>query len=162
RKWDRDYAARGWYFITICTQQMRPHFGHVSMERMNLSLLGIWADKCWKQIPEHHKDIAIDEFIVMPNHIHGIIVIDGPEQEPRLIPGVKRPLEGPKAGALGAVVRSYKSAVSKECHLDNSGFAWQSGYYDRIALGPNTIDAVREYIRANPANWAKDKHYVAM
>ena len=160
RKWDWDYSAPGWYFITICTQDRKPYFGRVKNGTVELSSLGIFAESCWKQIPAHHRDVAVDEFIVMPNHIHGIIVITGTEPEPELISREKQPLAAPSAGTLGTIVRSYKAAVSKFCRERNPGFTWQPRYYDKIALGPGNVDAIRKYMRDNPANWNKDKHYV--
>jgi len=160
RKWDWDYSAPGWYFITVCTHDRKPYFGCVNDGIMELSSLGICAEDCWKQIPIHHKNVAVDEFIVMPNHVHGIIVITRTEPEPKLVSREKRLLTAPVTGTLGTIVRSYKAAVSKFCRERNLGFAWQSGYYDKIALGPGNVDAIREYIRDNPANWNKDKHYV--
>jgi putative transposase len=129
RKPHWDYTLPGWYFVTICTQNRRSYFGRVVQEAMNLSVLGEYASQCWQEIPTHHVNVAIDEFIVMPNHVHGIIVISGPEKLPpmgkrneiRRIPALAE--IHPKAGSLGAVVGSFKSAVSSWCTLRELTFA---------------------------------------
>jgi putative transposase len=74
---DWNYAARGWYFVTICIENKRGYFGRIIDAQQYLSALGEYAEACWREIPSHHKNVTLDEFIVMPNHVHGIIVIDG-------------------------------------------------------------------------------------
>ncbi len=71
-----DYTADGWYFVTICTKCKHPYFGDVVDSEMVLLEIGKIADKFWKEIPKHFNDVKIDNFIIMPNHVHGIIVID--------------------------------------------------------------------------------------
>jgi REP element-mobilizing transposase RayT len=161
-----DYTLPGWYFVTICTQNRRPYFGRVVREAMNLSVLGEYASQCWQEIPTHHVNVAIDEFIVMPNHVHGIIVISGPGKLPPMgkrneisrIPALAE--IHPKAGSLGAVVGSFKSAVTRWCALRELTFAWQPRFHDRIIRGRKSLKAVREYIRDNPKNWLKDREFV--
>jgi REP element-mobilizing transposase RayT len=133
---------------------------------MNLSLLGDYAQQCWREIPSHHKNIDIDEFIIMPNHVHGIIVISGPERLPELrMPGdiVRTPALSevhPESGSLGAVVGSFKSAVTRWCREQRMMFGWQPRFHDRIIRGGNALKAVREYIWDNPKNWHKDSEFV--
>src|SRR5258708_8469112 len=81
---DWNYAGSGWYFVTICVESKRCDFGKVIDAKQNPSPLGEYAEACWREIPSHHKNVTLDEFIVMPNHVHGIIVIDGPECMPPL------------------------------------------------------------------------------
>ena len=100
----------------------------------------------------------------MPNHVHGIIVIEGRHQyspgEPDL-PYLQRSFEPPRAGSLSAIVRSYKSGVSRiaaqNAYFD---FAWQARFYDRILRDMNEIAKARDYIRLNPAKWFEDKYFV--
>src|SRR5664280_555297 len=71
-----DYSSPGKYFITICTKNRKPYFGEVENGKMGLSELGIIAKKFWKEIPGHFPNIKLDEFIIMPDHIHGILIIN--------------------------------------------------------------------------------------
>jgi len=167
RKKDWDYSLPGRYFVTICTKNKRQYFGRMIQEIMDLSLVGKYAAKCWEEIPTHHTNVGIDDFIVMPNHIHGIIVISGPERLPKLrMRGEIRRIPAlseihPTAGSLGAVVGSFKSAVTYWCKTESRDFAWHSRFHDRIIRGKNSLKAVREYIRDNPRNWHKDTLFVA-
>jgi putative transposase len=162
-----DYSLPGWYFVTICTKDRKTYFGRVVDSSMTHSSIGAFAAACWQEIPTHHTNIDIDEFIVMPNHVHGIIAISGPERLPELRKRgeIRRRLElssvYPKTGSLGAVVGSFKSAVTRWCREQNVEFGWQARFHDRIIRGKNSLKAVREYIRENPANWHRDELFVA-
>ncbi|HWX56552.1 MAG TPA: transposase [Verrucomicrobiae bacterium] len=153
--------------MTICTENKRPYFGRVVGGAMALSDIGEQAASCWKDIPRHHSNVEIDEWIVMPNHLHGIIVISGPERLPELRQRekIRRVMElsavHPKADSLGSVVGSFKSAVSKWCGLQGRQFEWQDRFHDRIIRGKNSLSAIRQYIRDNPKNWEKDTEFVA-
>lgn len=167
RKPHWDYSWPGWYFVTTCTKDMKIRFGKVLDGSVNLSSIGAYAAACWREIPVHHPGVTIDEFIVMPNHIHGIIVISGPERLPALPRRgeIKRTMElsavHPKSGSLGAIVGSFKAAVTYWCRTQNFEFDWQPRFHDRIIRGKNSLKNIREYIRENPANWHKDDLYVA-
>lgn len=134
---------------TICTKDKRLYFGHIKNEAMDLSEIGAVADVFWKEIPSHHKDVELDDFIVMPNHVHGIIGICGPEPEFKLLSREKKPLISPRKGSLGVVLRSYKAAVSRWCTQNGVAFAWQPRYYDRIIRSPKSMAAVRKYRRTS-------------
>ena len=112
------------------------------------------------------KNVGIDEFVVMPNHVHGIIVIGGPDRLPQLRKrGEIRRIAAlsevhPRPGSLGAVVGPLKSAVSRWCRSQQLVFGWEARFHDRIIRGRNSLKAVREYIRDNPKNWDKDSEFV--
>jgi putative transposase len=166
RKRDWNYAAAGWYFVTICTENKRSYFGYISNSIMRFSDTGQCADTFWREIPSHHKNVTIDEYIVMPNHVHGVIVIDGPEWMPPLRrKGERRrpqplPTVSPKISPLAAIVRSYKSAVTTWAHEHNLKFEWHPRFHDRIIRGKNSLSNIQRYIRENPANWEKDAEFV--
>ena len=157
RRLNWDYSAPGWYFVTICTKQKASYFGRVFDSVMNLSAIGDYAARCWREIPVHHPNVEIDEFIVMPNHVHGIIVLTGPEQQPVLHTQAKiKASVLPASGSLGAVVGSFKSVISYWCRTQGLEFGWQARFHDRIIRGRNSLKAIREYIRKNPENWSRD------
>jgi len=149
------YRSAGWYFVTICTRYKICSFGSVIHGKVSLSPAGVIADRELTTLAEHYEDRWVDTAVVMPNHIHALILFDGLH---RYSPEAKalQPLSGP---ALGDVVGGYKAGVSRICHRqDIQGFQWQSRFHDRI-LGSNTaVDAVRRYIRENPKNWPRDPY----
>jgi putative transposase len=163
---DWNYAASGWYFVTICTENKRCYFGRIIDAQQHLSPLGNYAEACWQEIPSHHKNVTLDEFVVMPNHVHGIVVINGPEcMLPLRRKGERRPQKplpsvSPKSSSLGTIMRSYKSAVSTWAQEQGVSFDWQPRFHDRIIRGKNSLENIRKYIRDNPLNWEKDTEFV--
>jgi REP element-mobilizing transposase RayT len=164
RKPDWNYAWPGWYFVTVCTKNRTCVLGKVTDGAVDLSRVGAYADACWRKIPHHYPKVEIDEFIVMPNHVHGIIVIKGPN--PVFQRGVATPAKTlvgkePEPGSLGNVVGSFKAAVSYGCGKQHPGFGWQPRFHDHVIGSEKSLGAIREYIRPNPANWQKDEFFMA-
>jgi len=167
-----NYAANGWYFVTICTRDSTHFFGEVITSQVQFSTIGEIAQQFWAEIPKHFNHTYIDAYVIMPNHVHGIIVIDRPHQVNRdRQPNVetlhcnvstRRQFMSdisPQAGSLGAIVRSYKSAVSRWCHHNGfEDFAWQDRFYDRIIRADGSLSHIRKYIVNNPAKWELDRH----
>ena len=153
-----DYSSPGEYFVTICAGGMVEYFGDVVNGEMKRNDVGEIAHKMWMNIPIHHKYITIDEFVVMPNHVHGIIVINENEHGRDVACNVSTKIS-PKRGSLGTIVRSYKSAVSNWCHLNgHPDFSWQPRFYDHIIRDEKGLNAIREYIHNNPAQWEYDRN----
>jgi len=157
-----DYAAGGWYFVTICTANRMPVFGQIVAGHVQLSKVGAIAEAELQALPEHYKNVSIDEHIVMPNHVHAIVMIDGEHcfspvvgmQHSHTNPGFTSPMPG----SLSAIIRSYKAGVTRRCRQEELlGIVWQSRFHDHILRGDKVIGAVREYIRNNPANWEQDR-----
>ena len=143
-------------------------FGNVINGKMQLSEIGQIASQMWYEIPIHFPFIDLDVFVVMPNHIHGIIVINRSIEKPIVGALHATPLPpddvthllnetmsfiSPKSGSLSVVVRSYKSAVTKHAHKLDSHFSWQSGYYDTIICTKGQLKRIRKYVLENPQNW---------
>jgi REP element-mobilizing transposase RayT len=159
-----DYTSPGEYFVTICTKGMVEWFGRVNGNVMQMNDIGDVARRCWIEIPQHHTDIALDEFIVMPNHVHGIIVINEHHGENRRdvagnVSTGTTPSISPKSGSLSAIIRSYKSAVTNWCAKHGyDDFTWQPRFYDHIIRNDKSLNTIREYIRNNPAHWESDRN----
>jgi REP element-mobilizing transposase RayT len=142
-----DFTSPGWYFLTICTQNMRSEFGTVVNGRMLWNEAGRIADQFWREIPEHFPRAVVDEHVVMPNHVHGLL---------RLVDrttACRGPMEAfgkPVAGSVPTIVRSYKAAVSRA--LGRS--VWQSRFYEVRARDEAARTNIRNYIRDNPRNYA--------
>lgn len=154
-----DYSSRGWYFVTICCHQRAHIFGSIVDGTIHLSQPGRIADYDLRTLPSHYSNVDVIEHVVMPNHVHAIIFIDG-EHRFSPIPQIgskinhSRPLTPPGAGSLAAIIRSYKSGVTQKCHLLGLNLpVWQSRFHDHLLRGDKVISAVREYIRNNPTNW---------
>jgi putative transposase len=173
----RDYSRTGKYFVTICIDRMQKRFGKVINGEMQLSELGRIALNLWREIPLHFANTVLDEFVVMPNHIHGIIIIDNvgtlhATSLPKPATSLPKPATSlpkpattlptknaimssisPKSGSLSVIIRSYKSAVSKNAHKIDSGFSWQRSFYDTIICTPAQLSRIRKYIVDNPIKW---------
>ena len=159
-----DYAGAGYYFVTICADFGESLFGEIVAEEMRLSRDGHVVEKKWHEIPLHFTGVDIDAFVVMPNHVHGIIVIKDLEDsvpsvvEQHAVPLRKR--RGPKAGSLGVIVRSFKSAVTREINLQRGTpgvTVWQRNYYEHVIRDERDLERIREYIENNPLRWALDE-----
>ncbi len=174
---NHDYTANGWYFLTICTKDRLHHFGQVISGQMELTEIGEIAQKFWLEIPNHFAHIHIDAYVIMPNHIHGIIVIDKPSPDNHIETGIdvetrnfaslqqqktmdKSNKFGPlKSGSLQAIIHSYKSAITRWCRQNNhDNFAWQPRFYEHIIRADGSLDRIRKYIINNPVKWEQDKN----
>lgn len=165
-----DYASDGWYFVTICTQNREFYFGEINDQHMVLTGIGEIARQLWTEIPAHFPMAELGEFVVMPNHVHGIIGIHHRRDVACRtdvacnIPTTKNQYMAsisPKPGTLSAMIRSYKSAVTKRCHDNHiSNFGWQSRFHDHIIRNQEEFDRIERYIMENTANWETDKFFV--
>ncbi len=153
---------------------------------MCLNEIGSLAYQFWDEIPQHFPFIKLDAFIIMPDHMHGILIKNdlGIDQDPEYInqdpeqtlqcnvstePDTRPPIPthkpkdllmakiSPKPGSISTIIRSYKSAVSKYARKINSNFAWHTSYYDHIIRNERAYNNIHNYINNNPANWGKPK-----
>ncbi|MDO4777034.1 MAG: hypothetical protein Q4A06_06205 [Cardiobacteriaceae bacterium] len=152
-----DYRNAGAYFVTICTQHRRPYFGRVANGAMHLSPLGEMAYAHWQDIDTHHAGVTLGEFVVMPNHVHGILHLPEGAMSFAKTSASKMSAISPKAGSLSAIVRSYKSAVSREAGCAGLAFAWQPRFYEHVVRSEESYRQISEYILGNPLTWAEDE-----
>jgi putative transposase len=158
-----DYGRDGSYFITICTKRMRLFFGEVVDGKMNLSYIGVLADKFWHEIRHHSKNVDLGPFVVMPNHIHGILILEGNDAYTMgymdgTKPGERR-RQNQGRNTVSSIIGSYKSAVSKHAHLSGYVFAWQSRFWDHIIRNDDAYTRIANYIINNPKKWHDDRFY---
>ncbi|GAB1544590.1 transposase [Scytonema sp. NUACC21] len=164
---NHDYAANGWYFVTICTRDRTCFFGDVIEGKIHSSQIGQIAQQYWSEIPSHFEYTYIDAYVIMPNHIHGIIVINRPNSletrhgtslhQPQITDQSNKfaPL---KSGSLQAIINAYKSSVTRWCRKNGQEhFSWQSRFYEHIIRADGSLEKIREYIVNNPAKWKDDK-----
>ncbi len=157
-----DYSYPWWYYVTINTKDHIEYFGKGINEKVILNDLGKIADSYWKEIPKHFKNVELDYYVIMPNHIHGIIIIN--ESGNNICRDVAcnvstMSIISPKHNSLSTIIRSYKSAVSKKIHeLGFTNFNWQARFYDRIIRNENELFNIRCYIEQNPLKWDIEKN----
>jgi REP element-mobilizing transposase RayT len=180
-----DYRWAGAYFITICTQNREHYFGEIHDGQMQLSGVGIMADILWYQIPHHSKNVELGAFVIMPNHVHGILILTDTNDTvetlhvetlhvetlhatslPSTKPSTEQKNEqmamiSPKSNSISTIVRSYKSAVTKHAHRLGFDFQWQTRFHDQIIRNDESFQKITNYIINNPANWQDDKFYKA-
>ena len=168
-----DYGWNGAYFITICTHNREHYFGEIVNKKMELSEIGIAAEKYWYEIPQHFPFVKLGAFVVMPNHIHGIIIIDKNDDnditdtdttvETQNFASLSSPPKnkfGPQSKNLASIIRGYKIGVTKFAKQINPQWKWQSRYYDHIIRNDKSYKNISEYIVNNPVNWRDDKFYI--
>lgn len=163
-----DYAWDGMYFITICTKGMQHFFGEIKNGKMNLTNVGVLADVFWYEIKNHAKNITLDAFVVMPNHIHGILIIENNSQtvetshtvseksNQELTPAQKRKGNTGK-NSISSILGGYKSAVTKHANRLGFEFEWQKRFHDRIIRNQDEYTKISNYIYNNISNWDDDK-----
>lgn len=144
-----DYSTPNYYYVTINTLNHIPYFGEVIETKMKLNYMGIIVNKFWREIPKHYPTVELDYFIIMPNHLHGIIIMNC-AVETGHAPSLHKP-------TLSNIVGSFKSAVTKKIRKElNSKFYWQSRFYDRIIRNEEELLIIRNYILQNPLRWSFD------
>lgn len=181
-----DYGRAGAYFITICTEGRRHYFGAISADgTQQLSHIGIIADVFWHEIPHHARRVELGAFVVMPNHVHGILILhhednigdvnkmevkDAVETPPLIDPFVVKNnpeklydahyrFQNQGKNTISSIVGSYKSAVTKHSRRLGLDFSWQVRFHDYIIRNDGEYQRINDYIEGNPANWAEDKFY---
>ena len=161
-----DYTSAGVYFITICTNQRACIFGHMAAGATQPSDAGKIILSVWDEIPVHYPNVKTDGFVVMPNHIHGIIGINAPAS-PAIPPlvgtrftlRVQGPLRGIAPKTIGEIVRAFKARCTHAINKSQSAQGisiWQRNYYEHIIRNENDLTAIREYITNNPLQWDLD------
>ena len=160
---DWDYSQNGYYYVTICTKNRECIFGKIVDGKIILSELGGIVNKYWREIPKHFKNIFLDEYVIMPNHIHGIIIIDNDVKSNVETPhwGVSTTLKrNPhhipqwKPNSLGSIICQFKTICTKQIRsIGYRNFAWQSRFYEEIIQNEHRLNTIRDYIINNPLQW---------
>lgn len=154
-----DYSAAGIYFVTICAFERRLAFGAIREQVLSQSRLGILVRDCWLAIPWHFGRVKLDQFVIMPNHLHGLLVFYPSVGAQHCCAIPERRGREVKPQSLGAVVRSFKAIVTRRAHeeLGWCGPVWQRNYYERIVRDSQELSDTQKYIVENPLRWELDK-----
>jgi len=176
-----DYGKNGYYFVTICTKNRIPYLGNVINGMVQLSEIGKIAFDELQKTPDIRIDmnVKLGEFVIMPNHIHCIIIIGENEYNTNrrdamrfdnnyrdAMHGVSTINNtnntnkfGPQSKNLPSIIRGFKSAVTKRAKIINPNFSWQRNYYEHIIRDEKSFKTISEYIINNPLKWNEDKYY---
>ena len=164
-----DYSQEGGYFVTICTKDRACLFGTIVENKMQLNEAGRFVDDCWKQIPTHFPRVILDEYKIMPNHVHGTIMIEGNVGVQNLEPlqkSLREPTHEPPENkfqhiipnSIGSIVRGFKIGVTKWFRQNRQvHVVWQRNFYEHIIRNDDSLNRIREYIMYNPIRWAADR-----
>ena len=146
----------GLYFVTLNVKERYQCLGVIIDGKMQLTAMGKVVADCWQELPEHFSNMELDEWVVMPDHVHGIIRIK--EAEPLSVNDDPWG-SAAYAGALGTIIGSFKSAASKLIRrsLDPT-FQWQRSFHDAIITDPKHLENVRRYIQQNPSRWQQQEN----
>ena len=157
-----DYSTSGAYFVTLCVRnrvENKNIFGEIRNKKMILNQTGIISTNYWLEIPNHYVGVSIDEFIIMPDHIHGIIVINDNvgtghcpvPTDTETITETETKKNIPKYGKLSKIVKSYKNAITKYISENEyAKFQWQRSFHDHIIRNDHELNRIRQYIIDNP------------
>lgn len=158
-----DYSRRGYYFVTVCAQNRRSMFGEIVKGKMLSSETGRIVAESWEWLEGRYDYVELDAWVVMPNHLHGIVSIRDAragENVRRGGSGTARAKTSGHAKPLGRLIGAFKTVSTKrfnEHHGARETKLWQRSFYDRIIRGDAELNRVREYIQNNPLLWALDK-----
>jgi REP element-mobilizing transposase RayT len=161
---DYDYTQPGAYYVTICVNNRKCIFGDIQDGQMVLNEAGKIVEFTWKDLTQHNANIELDEFIVMPNHVHGIIIIVGAGSKPALIQERAGHGPAPTAHGLPEIIRQFKTFSAKrvnQIHQRSGVHLWQRNYYEHIIRNETDLDKIREYVKSNPLTWEKDEYYIS-
>ena len=187
RLYEYNYSSDGDYFVTICTKDRQEFFGEIRNGIMGLNEFGCIAAECWQEIPKYFKNVQLYDWVIMPNHVHGILVIDvtknrnsvgdanmrtmtdnnlyhtdypTSERDACLRPlhGAERQNDRTKM-LLPKIIHGFKSTVTRRINRIQNKifFQWQRSYYDHIIDNEKSFNNICEYIQNNPINWKSDK-----
>lgn len=161
-----DYSRNGMYFVTVCSRERECIFGTICDGKMMLNDCGKIVEKTWLDLPNHNHDISLDAFIVIPNHVHGIIRVGTgskpvlhtkPDLDSKPFPKIRAGLE--PAPTLSEIIRQFKTFSARRINrIRNTRGTpiWQRSFYDEIIREPETLVKIRNYIRKNPEKWTED------
>jgi REP element-mobilizing transposase RayT len=168
-----DYSLPGAYFVTLLSYRRACLFGQIKEEIFRQSDIGKLINDCWLRIPNYFNDIGLDDYVLMPNHLHGIILIhesvgkgeafaDLVSTILRIVSANASPQrpKGTQPGSLGAIIQNFKSISTRmvnKKYFESGNKLWQRNYHERIIRNDRELNAIRQYIRDNPLNWELDK-----
>ncbi|NCS90747.1 MAG: transposase [Ignavibacteria bacterium CG_4_8_14_3_um_filter_37_9] len=176
---DWDYTTPWWYYVTINAKNHNEYFGKIEKNNLYLNNLGNYAKEEWLRTQELRKNVDLDFFVIMPSHIHGIIIItdadnttshrgDVPFSGRDVLQNVSTDETkkyfstiSPEGNSLSVIIRGFKASVTKWAHINGyQDFQWQERFFDRIIRTEYELVQIRKYIEQNPLKWDIKKNDV--
>ena len=165
-----DYTRQGAYFVTICTRNRECLLGDIVEGRMHLSEAGRLAQAVWEDLPHHYPHVQIDVWVIMPNHMHGIIILteaqtteddvqSGADPKINVGAGLKPAPTAATRHGLSEIVRAFKTFSARRINALHNTVGtsfWQRNYYEHVIRNESALDRIRQYIVDNPARWPED------
>lgn len=140
-----DYTQGGAYFVTICTKNRACLLGRVVDGKIAMNDAGQMVQSVWDGLRERFPTVALDQFVVMPNHVHGILILVGAQF---IAPNT----------SLGEIIRAFEAVATRQIRLAGlQEFRWQRNYYEHIIHDEKSLNRIREYIATNPLRWELDR-----
>jgi REP element-mobilizing transposase RayT len=164
-----DYRNDGAYFVTINAANHKHFFGEIKNGTMHLNDIGKFAEEFWMEIPNHFAHVQLENFVVMPNHTHGILILKGcaglssssdtnkqaePKSKSKIRIGGKN--ENWNPGSVGVIINQYKRIVTINARKKNPSFGWQPKFNDHIIRNSISFERIQNYIENNPQKWEDD------
>jgi REP element-mobilizing transposase RayT len=153
-----DYSQAGAYFVTVCTHRKTILFGNIVAGGIRLNPFGLIVKECWEGLPQHDYFLKLDVCIIMPNHIHGILMLT---DHPNVGAGFK-PAPASRRHALPEIVRALKTFSARrinEIRGTPGQPVWQRNYYEHVIRNEMDLEETREYIQNNPLKWLEDEYH---
>jgi len=164
-----DYSKPGAYYVTICTLDKKCYFGKIQSGNIKLTPVGSIVKQYWFEIQNHFDKVKckLDKFVVMPNHVHGILILANTKNVGfQYIEPLRRDVASRQTNkyqrviprSIGSIIRCYKAAVTRWCNrMGYKYFHWQRGFYDHVIRDDRDLNRIRDYIINNPLKWHLDK-----
>ncbi|MBN1805650.1 MAG: transposase [Sedimentisphaerales bacterium] len=160
-----DYSQEGWYYVTVCAFGHKCIFSKIVDGQIQLYKYGQIIDKCWKWLAERYDYVHLDRYVVMPNHLHGIIFLKGGS---RTAPTIKNksgssltaPTNTRKCKSLSSLVGAFKTISTKQINIIRNTPGkklWQRNYYEHVIRDEDELNHIRQYIAENSLNWRTDE-----
>ncbi|OGI20681.1 MAG: hypothetical protein A3B68_09050 [Candidatus Melainabacteria bacterium RIFCSPHIGHO2_02_FULL_34_12] len=157
-----NYSQNGYYFITICTKNRECYLGKIINKKMTLSNEGKIVLQYWNELPNHFSNVGLDEYVIMPNHLHGIIVIENDlnndNRNAQCRGGVTPPLQHYTLGQIIAYLKYQTTKTINQFYKTPGKPFWQRNYYEHIIRNESELTRIHEYIRNNPIQWEFDRN----
>jgi len=157
-----DYSTPGWYFVTVCVQDMDCVLGEVIDRQMVLNEAGRITEKCWLDLPNHYDNCKLDYMVVMPNHVHGIVIVTKVGTGLKPVPtgnGTSLKQVPTDKYSLSEIIRGFKTFSSRCINGSGKYFRWQRSFYDHIIrFEKNELENIQRYIMQNPTKWEFERN----
>jgi putative transposase len=153
-----DYSTPGYYFVTICVKDRECLLGKIQNSTITSSPIGSIVERTWRELPSHFPSVQLDAFAIMPNHLHGILIVGATFMAPGLCKVGSNGAMDEQTPKLGEIVRRFKSFSThriRQNHLPS--FSWQRNYYEHVIRKDESLDNHRRYILDNPLKWELDE-----